>query len=245
MKKSFVLSASLSCLMLVGCVDTLNQLSLDKFLDTGSSAGSGLTKDEIISGLKEALIVGAINSTALTSKTDGFNLNPQIRIPFPQEALKVKATVEKMGAKSLVNDFELSMNRAAEEASKKALPIFKNAIVSMSISDAMGILRGSNTAATEYLRAKTQNALTAEFSPVVKNAVQTVNVTKYWTPITSMYNRTTLLTGEQQVNTNLDQYITQKALDGLFTLIAQEELKIRQNPTARVSDILKKVFGSK
>jgi hypothetical protein len=244
MKKSFVLSVSLSCLMLVGCVDTLKQFSLDKFLDTGSSAGSGLTKDEIISGLKEALIVGAMNSTALTSKTDGVNLNPQIRIPFPQEALKVKTTVEKMGAKNLVKDFELSMNRAAEEASKKALPIFKNAIANMSISDGMGILRGSNTAATEYLKAKTRGALAAEFSPVVQNAVQTVNVTKYWNPITSMYNRTTLLTGEAAVNTNLDQYITEKALDGLFSLIAEEELKIRQNPAARASDILKKVFGA-
>jgi Protein of unknown function (DUF4197) len=245
MNKRFVLSVSLSCLMLAGCVDTLNQLSLDKFLDAGSSAGSGLTKDEIISGLKEALVVGAMNSTALTSKTDGFNLNPQIRIPFPQEALKVKTTVEKMGAKNLVKDFELSMNRAAEEASKKALPIFKNAITNMSISDGMGILRGSNTAATEYLKAKTRGALAAEFSPVVKNAVQTVNVTKYWTPITSMYNRTTLLTGESAVNANLDQYITEKALDGLFSLIAEEELKIRQNPAARASEILKKVFGAK
>lgn len=244
MKKSSVLSVLLSCLMLVGCVDTLKQFSLDKFLDTGSSAGSGLTKDEIISGLKEALIVGAMNSTALTSKTDGFNLNPQIRIPFPQEALKVKTTVEKMGAKTLVKDFELSMNRAAEEASKKALPIFKNAIANMSISDGRGILRGSNTAATEYLKAKTRGALAAEFSPVVQNAVQTVNVTKYWNPITSMYNRTTLLTGEAAVNTNLDQYITEKALDGLFSLIAEEELKIRQNPAARASDILKKVFGA-
>jgi hypothetical protein len=136
------------------------------------------------------------------------------------------------------------MNRAAEEASKKALPIFKNAIANMSISDGMGILRGSNTAATEYLKAKTRGALAAEFSPVVQNAVQTVNVTKYWNPITSMYNRTTLLTGEAAVNTNLDQYITEKALDGLFSLIAEEELKIRQNPAARASDILKKVFGA-
>lgn len=245
MKKNSVLFVLLSCLMLAGCVDALKNIQLDQVLNIGSSAGNGLTRDEIISGLKEALIVGAINSTALTSKTDGFNKNPLIRIPFPQEALKVKTTVEKLGSKSLVNDFELSMNRAAEEASKKALPIFKNAITSMSISDGMAILRGSNNAATEYLKAKTQSALIAEFTPVVNNAVQTVNVTKYWTPITSLYNRTTLLTGEPQVNTNLDQYITQKALDGLFSLIAQEELKIRENPAARASEILKKVFGSK
>lgn len=245
MKKSFVLSVLLPCLMLAGCVDVLKQISLNQILNTGSSAGSGLTNDEIISGLKEALIVGAIHSTTLTSKTDGFNLNPTIRIPFPQEALKVKTTAEKLGSKSLVKDFELSLNRAAEEASKKALPIFKNAIVSMSISDGIAILRGSNNAATEYLKAKTQNALVSEFTPVVKNAVQAVNVTKYWTPIASIYNQTTLLTGEPQVNTNLDQYITQKTLDGLFCLIAQEELKIRENPAARASDILKKVFGAK
>ncbi len=245
MKKNIMLSMLLSGFLLVGCVEVLKQLPIKQILESSSNTGSGLSNDEIISGLKEALVVGATNSTALTSKKDGFNLNPSIRIPFPPEAVKVKNAVEKIGLSSQVNDFEHSLNRAAEEASKKALPIFKNAILAMSISDGIAILRGSNNAATEYLKTKTQNALVSEFSPVVKNAIQTVEVTKYWNPLATAYNTTTLFSGESQVNPNLDQYVTQKALDGLFHLIAQEELKIRENPAARVSDILRKVFGSK
>lgn len=245
MKKIILLIVSLSCLMLVSCVEVLKQIPAKQISDIASASSGSLTSDEIISGLKEALVVGAMNSTALTSKTDGFNLNPLIRIPFPQEAIKVKNAAEQLGLTSQVKNFEQSLNRAAEEASKKALPIFKDAIVNMSISDGIGILRGPNNAATEYLKSKTQNALVSEFTPVVKNAVQTVEVTKYWAPIASAYNTTTLLTGEAQVNPNLDQYVTQKALDGLFYLISQEEMKIRENPAARGTEILKKVFGSK
>lgn len=116
--------------------------------------------------------------------------------------------------------------------------------MSMSISDGMAILHGSNDAATEYLKSRTHEILFSEFIPVVRNAIQTVNVTRYWSPIASTYNRIALVTGESQVDPNLEQYITQKALDGLFYLIAQEELKIRQNPAARVSELLKKVFGA-
>lgn len=244
MKKIIILLMSLSCFMFSGCVEVLKQIPAKQVADIGAAASGGLTSDEIIMGLKEALVVGAINSTEMTSKKDGFNLNPLIHIPFPQEAVKVKAAVEKLGFTNLTKDFEQSLNRAAEEGSKKALPIFKNAIVNMSISDGLGILRGPNNAATEYLKSKTQGALVSEFTPVVKNAIQTVNVTKYWDSIASVYNTTTLLTGESQINPNLDQYITQKALDGLFCLIAQEELKIRENPAARATDILKKVFGA-
>ncbi|MBN2356908.1 DUF4197 domain-containing protein [candidate division KSB1 bacterium] len=241
MKNLFVLTIVLSSLMLIGCAEFIEMMPE---LGTAVSTGGGLTNDEVIKGLKEALSVGATNSTSLASKIDGFNLNPQIRIPFPPEAVKAKKVMEDIGLTNLVKDFEQSLNRAAEEASKKALPIFKNAIVGITISDAMGILRGSNYAATEYLRSKTQDALIAEFSPVVKNAIQTVDVTKYWNPIASAYNKTNILTGEPQVNPNLDQYVTQKALDGLFHLIGQEEQKIRENPAARVTELLKKVFGS-
>lgn len=244
MKRIIVLTILVSCFMLVSCVEVLKQIPGKQFPASGSATSGGLTGDDIISGLKEALVVGAINSTSLASKKDGFNLNPLIRIPFPPEALKVKNTVEQLGFTSLTKDFEQSINHAAEEASKKALPIFKNAIVNMSISDGIGILRGSNNAATEYLKSRTNNALASEFSPVVKNAIQTVDVTRYWTPVASVYNKTTMLTGESQVNPDLNQYITQKALDGLFYMIAQEEMKIRENPAARASDILKKVFGS-
>lgn len=244
MKKNAILVIFLSCFMAVSCVNVARQGGIYQMPDNGGSQSGGLTSNDIISGLKEALIVGAINSVTSSSRTDGFNLNPLIRIPFPPEAAKAKVVAEQLGFAGNVKNFETSLNRAAEEASKKALPIFKNAITGMTISDGLGILRGSNNAATEFLKSRTQNALAAEFNPVVKNAIKTVDVAKYWNPIASAYNQTTMLTGEPQVNPDLNQYITQKALDGLFYLIAQEEMKIRENPAARATDILKKVFGS-
>jgi hypothetical protein len=241
MRKIVVLVIVLSCLALVSCAELTTLLPE---LVSAASAGSGLTTEEIIAGLKEALSVGAANSAALASKTDGFNLNSAIKIPFPAEAIKVKNALEKAGLNSLVTDFEKSLNRAAEEASKKSLPIFKNAITSMTITDAANILSGSDSAATVYLKTKTESALIAEFAPVVKNALQTVNVTKYWTPIVSAYNAISIVSGASAVNPDLNVYVTQKALNGLFYLVGQEEKKIRKDPAARVSEILKKVFGS-
>ena len=235
---TIILIISLS-LILGGCAEVLNQLNK---LDSASSPDR-LSSSEIIKGLKEALVVGASNSTLLSSKKDGFLKNSLIRIPFPKEAKKVKKTVENLGLKSLVKDFERSLNRAAEQASKKALPIFKNAIMSMTINDGIKILHGANNAATVYLRSKTENALKAEFTPVVQRAVRSVEVTKYWEPIATAYNKTTIFTGEKAVNPDLDKYITERTLDALFKLIADEELKIRKNPIARVTDLLKRVFG--
>jgi len=239
MKKLIILSIAVTSLMLGGCAE------LSMLIPTVTTKTGGLTTDEIIRGLKEALTIGAANSVSSASNMNGFYSNPQIFIPFPPEAIKVKNTLEQAGFSNLTKDFEKSLNRAAEEASKKSLPIFKNAIISMSITDAMGILHGSNNAATMYLKSKTEKDLTTEFIPIVKNAVQTVKVTSYWNPIVTAYNTTAMLTGGSKVNPNLEAYITQKSLDGLFLLIAQEEQKIRQNPTARVTDILKKVFGAK
>mgnify|MGYP003748167021 CR=1 FL=1 len=204
----------------------------------------GLTNQEVIAGLKEALVVGATNSTGFASKVDGFYKNPSLYIPFPEEAVKMKKTLVDAGFGNLVADFEKSLNRAAEESTKKALPIFKSAIMGMTVTDAMGILRGSNNAATTYLKSKTEAQLRAEFLPVAKQAIQSVEVTKYWNPVVKTYNRLTLLTGGTAVNPNLDEYVTQKAIDGLFLLIAQEEAKIRKDPAARVTDILKKVFAN-
>jgi hypothetical protein len=210
----------------------------------GTSQSGGLTTAEIVQGLKEALTVGAKNSSNEASKTDGFFRNAQLFIPFPPEAIKVKNTLESAGLKNLVNDFELSLNRAAEDASKRAFPIFQNAITSMTINDAMGILKGSENAATEYLRSKTLSQLKSEFTPIVKQSISNVKVTNYWSPIATNYNRLTLLTGGEQVNPNLDVYITDRAIEGLFKLIAKEEALIRKDPAARVTDILRKVFGN-
>jgi hypothetical protein len=204
----------------------------------------GLSNAEVIQGLKEALTVGAQNSSTNASQIDGFFKNPILFIPFPEEAIKVKKTLESAGLKKPIDDFILSLNRAAEDASKRAFPIFKNAILSMSISDAMGILKGKENAATEYLRIKTTEQLKVEFKPIVKQSISSVKVTSYWNPISTNYNRLTLLTGGEQVNPNLEDYITDKTIEGLFKLVAIEEAKIRKDPLARVSDILKKVFGN-
>ena len=201
-----------------------------------------LSNQEVVSGLKEALTIGTNNSSAAASKLDGFNKNPQIKIPFPSEAIKVKNTMEDLGMKSQVDKFVLTLNRAAEEASKDAAPIFINAVKSMSIGDGFTILKGSDDAATVYLKDKTSVELKQKFKPVVKNAIQKVEVTKYWNPLITKYNQ---LPGVQKMNPDLDEYITQKTMEGLFKLVAQEELKIRKDPVARVTDLLKKVFGGK
>ena len=206
-----------------------------------STSTPSLTNSEVISGLKEALTIGTNNSTALTSRLDGFYKNPEIFIPFPAEAIKVKEKVEAIGMKKQVDEFVLTLNRAAETASKEAAPIFVDAIKNMSIADGFAILRGNNNAATQYLREKTSASLKIKFNPIVKNAISTVEVTKYWNPIISAYNK---IPFTEKQNPDLEDYVTTKAMDGLFLMIQKEEANIRLNPAARVTDILKKVFGS-
>ncbi len=205
---------------------------------------SGLTTSEVASGLKEALKVGSREAVDIGSKTDGFYKNPQLYIPFPPEAEKVRSTAMSLGLGSQVTKFEETLNRAAEEAVKEATPILVSAITSMSIEDAFGLLKGGDNAATTYLRNKTTAELTAKFEPKVQDAVNKVELTKYWTPLSSAYNSASTFTGGQQINPDLTAYITERALEGLFLLIAKEEKDIRDNPGARINDLLKKVFGS-
>lgn len=213
-------------------------------LTESETAPSGLTNEEVISGLKEALTVGITNSVNLTSVTDGFLKNSEIRLPFPEDALKVKEKALEWGLDGQVEKFETTLNRAAEEATKEALPIFKNAILSMSIQDGFSILNGGNGAATRFLREKTTAQLITAFSPKVEAAISKVQLTDYWNPIITKYNTAMTFTGGEKMNPDLNQYVTEKAIDGLFVMVEKEENKIRENPTARVTDLLKKVFGS-
>lgn len=222
---------------------SLSDVKKDIHSSNGTSSG-GLSSDEVAKGLKDALTVGSKNAASSASKTDGFFKDSLIKIHFPPDAEKVKSTALKLGMQKQVDDFILSMNRAAEKASVKAAPIFVNAITSITIDDAMSILKGSDSAATHYLRSKTSAQLHDALFPIVKNACDSVQVTKYWTPLANSYNKTTFFTGDPKVNTNLNEFVTQEALNGLFVLVAEEELKIRKNPMARVDDLLKKVFGS-
>jgi hypothetical protein len=203
-----------------------------------------LTNEEVISGLKEALNVGIKNAVNLSSVTDGFLKNDVIRLPFPPDAIKVREKAINFGLSKQVTTFEETLNRAAEEATKKALPIFIDAIKNMSVSDGFSILKGGDGAATKFLKSQTSNQLVIAFAPVVKEATTKVQLTAYWNPIITRYNSAMTLSGGQKLDPDLDAYITQKAIDGLFYLVEIEENKIRKDPIARVSDILVKVFGS-
>ncbi|MBK9285350.1 MAG: DUF4197 domain-containing protein [Sphingobacteriaceae bacterium] len=201
-----------------------------------------LTNEDVINGLKEALSIGTNNSSSLASKVDGYYKNPRLFIPWPEEAKDMRAKLLKMGMEKKIKEFETSLNRAAEEAAKKAAPVFTNAIVKMSVSDGFAILKGSDTAATNYLRKTTYSPLETEFLPIVKEAINTVKVTSYWNPLVTTYNK---LPGVKKQNPDLDKYVTNKAINGLMILISDEEVKIRKDPMARVTDLLKKVFGKK
>lgn len=200
-----------------------------------------LTEAEVSSGLREALKVGIKNAVTQTSAENGYYGNSLIKIPFPPEAQRVKSTLTDLGMNSLVDRFEESMNHAAEQASAKATDIFVDAITQMTINDAMGILNGENDAATQYLKRTTGERLRGEFSPIIQSALESVKVTQYWDDITTQYNKIPFVT---PVNTDLTDYVTRQAIDGLYLMVAAEERKIRENPEARVTELLKRVFGS-
>ena len=200
-----------------------------------------LSNDDIVKGLKEALQVGTNNSVSSASKTDGFFKNSAIKILFPPEATMMETKLRTIGMGKQCDKFIETLNRGAEDASKSATPIFIDAITQLSIVDGLNILKGNDDAATQFLKAKTSESLKIAFLPIVKKALAKVQITKYWNPLASKYNKIPMV---QKVNPDLDNYVTEKSIEGLFKLIAIEEAKIRKDPLARVSDILKKVFGA-
>jgi phosphoribosyl-dephospho-CoA transferase len=219
--------------------DALNK---GKEVISTQTATSSLTNDEVISGLKEALSLGAKKSAEAASLADGFYKNPRIFIPFPPEAQKMKDKLIALGMTQKVEAFETSLNRAAEEASKEAYSIFVEAVKGMSVGDGFAILNGGDTAATHYLREKTYNPLEIKFAPIVSAAIEKVQVTAYWTPLVTTYNR---IPGVTKQNPDLEAYVTAKAINGLLFLISEQEAKIRKDPAAQATELLKKVFGNK
>jgi hypothetical protein len=203
-----------------------------------------LSNDEVVQGLREALKVGAQNAVKRTSAANGFLNDPLIRIPFPPEAEKVKQVALNVGLKNKVDQFEATLNHAAEKAAAEAVPVFVDAITNMSLQDGFAILKGDSVAATRYLREHTTAQLTEKFRPIVNNAIQQVNLTAAWEPLANAYNTSIKLTGGQPVNPDLSAFVLNKAMDGLFLYVSKEETNIRKNPAARVSAILQKVFGS-
>jgi|SRR5215211_2130354 len=218
--------------------DSSGKAGIGKILS--STTKSGLSNDEIISGLKEALNVGSNNASKKLSNVDGFFKDQAIKILMPEEAKKVESKLRGIGMGKQVDNAILSMNRAAEDASKEVAPIFMNAIKGMTIGDGLGILRGGDFAATNYLKDKTTASLTEKFRPIIEMSLKKVDATKYWNTVFSTYNKFSA----DKVNTDLVAYVTEKALYGLFHQVGLEEQKIRKDPVARTSDILKKVFAN-
>ncbi len=236
MKKLFVI-LSLFALPLAGC-ETAKQILGS--VNTGAMGTGTLSNADIVQGLKEALRVGADTSTKRLSLLNGFFGDDMIRILMPPEAAKVEKTLRDVGFGKTVDKAVLSMNRAAEDASKHVGDILWNSIKAMSIQDALGILRGGDFAATEYLKRTTTLQLTNQFRPVIEQSLKNVDATKYWDDVFTVYNKFS----KTPVNTDLQAYVTEKALAGLFYHIGLQEQKIRKDPVARVTEILKRVFGS-
>ncbi|MFO7789211.1 MAG: DUF4197 domain-containing protein [Bacteroidota bacterium] len=205
---------------------------------------SGLTESEMREGLREALEVGIDKSVSRASVTDGFYRNKKIKVPFPMEAHKVREAAIDFGLENKVEEFEKTLNRAAENASSEVKPIFMDALKEMGIKDARDILNGADDEATRYFERKTRDELEKVCYPEVEKVTSQVQLTKHWEPIIKTYNRVRMMSGDPEINPDLDEYVTEKTIDGLFVLIGEEEKKIRENPEKRVTELLKKVFGS-
>lgn len=201
---------------------------------------NSLTEDEVGRALKEALNRGIEKGVSQLSKPDGYFKDTQIKLLMPAEAKDVEDKLRKMGQGQKVDEAIESMNRAAEDAANGAKDIFVAAIQNLTIKDAMNILHGPDNAATTYLSKNTRAQLFEKFKPVIKTSLDKVEATKYWEIVFTTYNAIPMV---KKVNPDLVEYATNKAIDGLFVQIAKEELAIRKNPAARVSDLLKKVFG--
>ena len=208
----------------------------------GESSISEFTEQEAVSALKEALKNGITKGTEQVSKPDGYFGNQFIKIPFPQEARDIESTLRKVGMGNTVDEAVLSLNRAAEDAATKALPIFVDAITTMSFQDAIGIVKGDSIAGTRFLQQTTTNALTKAFRPVIEGSLDKVDATKHWSTVMNAYNKIPFV---KRINPDLTQYVTEKALEGLFFTIASEEKLIRKDPLGQASSLLRKVFGGK
>ena len=211
----------------------------DAFKKPSLIGTSGLSQEEVGKGLKEALNKGVDKGVTQLHKKDGYFKDPQIKIPLPSEAKKVEDKLRSLGQGKKVDEAIESMNRAAEDAAEGAKDVFVAAIKGMTMADAMSILKGDKDAATKYLNKSTRTELTQKFEPVIKGSLDKVGATKHWKTVFGTYNKLPFVS---KVNPDLEKYVTNKALDGLFIQVAKEELKIREDPMARTTDLLKKVF---
>lgn len=213
-----------------------------QILGQSPAAEATLTDSDILKGLKEALAQGTTSAINSLGRTDGF-WTSALRVPLPETVGKAEKTLRKLGAGARVDQFHLTLNRAAEQAVPQVADIFGNAVRALSIQDVRSILKGQPDAATQYFKRTTSDAIRAKFLPIVQTATAQVGVTQQYKSLTSKYGSLLTLAGAKPVE--LDAYVTQRAMDGLFTRIAEEEARIRQDPTARSSEVLRRVFGAK
>lgn len=213
---------------------------LQSALNTVLSNDTELTDGQIGNGLKEALEIGITKGAQKLSATDGYFKSPY-KVLLPPEARKVTEKLQNVpGFSQVENEILLKINRGAEDAAKKATPIFVSAIKQMTFQDALSILMGEKDAATNFLKKATYNSLYSEFNPVIVESLDKFNARQYWADAVNAYNKIPFV---EQVNADLDDYVTTQALDGLFQMVAKKELDIRNNPVERTSDLLKKVFA--
>lgn len=203
-------------------------------------ASKPLTEAEVAGGLKEALSQGIGKGAAQAAQPDGYYGNQLIRIPFPADVKRVETTLRTVGLGSQVDQFVLSLNRAAEDAAQTAKPIFIGAIRKLTFKDVWNILTGEKDAATQFLKRTTSEELYQAFAPHIQQSLQKTSATKYYSDVISAYNALPLV---KKVNPDLNDYATKKAMDGLFILVAQEEANIRANPLARTTELLRRVFS--
>jgi len=234
----FITAAAL-VLSLAGCSGLGGELG--KVLEAGEGRGGALDEKTVAAGIREALRVGADRSVESTSRRGGFLENRLIRIAIPEQLSRPAEIMRDFGMGSLVDELETGMNRAAELAAGEAKQIFWNAVTGMTVQDAMGILRGEDNAATEYFRRKTGPELRRRFHPIVEDKIESIGLSRVYSRFADAYN---LLNIEGKPDlVDLDEYVTGRALDGLFTVLEDEEKKIREDPLARTTDLLKRVFG--
>ncbi len=214
-------------------------LKLKENLKNSPPKVPSISEDEAAQALREALNNGINNSVEIVSKVDGYLQNPEIKIPFPPDAKKIEDRLRSLGMNKLVDDAILFINRAAEDAATEAKPIIVQAIKNMTVKDAINIVKGEEDEGTNYLKKNTFDSLYQKFIPPIQISLEKVNATKHWSAVISRYNKIPMV---QKINPDLDDYVTRKALDGLFIMIAKEEKKIREKPFARVTETLKKVF---
>jgi hypothetical protein len=226
-------------LLLSGCSEKDMRQTYD--LINSSVTEVPLTRQEIVAALKESLSKGITRGAALASRKNGYFGNPQLKIEFPRDVIKVEKTLRGIGLGGEIDRFVKQLNRSAEKAAARARPIFVRAITALTINDAVEILNGPPDAATRYLMRTTGSELRKQFLPIVRETLNQTSATRYYGDIVKQYNALPLVA---DVNPDLDQYATDKAIDGLFVLIAEEEANIRANPVARTTELLRRVFGS-